>query len=204
MHEAADPLKPTSQRAAAGGDHPARALARTQGSGPIDLFIKAVGAVSTALGIVSILLLLAGIVVVCHLVLVRYLFAESAIWQHEFVTYALIAATFLGSPYVLMTRGHVNVDLVPLYLPHGPRLALALLAAGLGLAFCLLLTFWSFFFFHEVWVSGETGATIWAPPLWIPRLSMPVGFGLMCLQYVADILALVTGREAPFGIEEEL
>ncbi|MCB1883506.1 MAG: TRAP transporter small permease [Geminicoccaceae bacterium] len=170
----------------------------------MDLFIRAVGAVSTALGVVSILLLLAGVLVVCQLVLVRYVFAQSAIWQHEFVTYALIAATFLGSPYVLMTRGHVNVDLVPLYLPRGPRFALALLAAGLGFAFCLLLAFWSFFFFREVWLSGETGSTIWAPPLWVPRLSMPVGFGLMCLQYVADILALVTGREAPFGIEEEL
>jgi hypothetical protein len=28
---------------------------------------------------------------------------------------------------------------------------------------------------------------------------VPLGMGLMALQYVAQILAVVTGREAPFG-----
>jgi len=32
---------------------------------------------------------------------------------------------------------------------------------------------------------------------------MPVGFGILSLQYVADIACLVTGREAPFGMAEE-
>jgi hypothetical protein len=31
---------------------------------------------------------------------------------------------------------------------------------------------------------------------------MPVGMGLISLQYVADILALMTGRAIPFGIDE--
>ena len=194
----AGPLKTTRQRAAAGGDHPARS-----GGGAVGAFIDAVRIVSTALGVVSVLLLLAGVLVVCHLVFVRYVLVSSAVWQHEFVTYALIAATFLGSPYVLMTRGHVNVDLLPIYLPRAARFALALLAAGLGLLFCALLTWQGWGFFHETWVTGETGATVWAPPLWIPRLTMPIGMGLMCLQYAADIAALVTGREAPFGIEED-
>jgi TRAP-type C4-dicarboxylate transport system permease small subunit len=35
--------------------------------------------------------------------------------------------------------------------------------------------------------------------MWIPLLSMPVGIGLLVLQYVAEIAALVTGREPPFG-----
>ena len=42
----------------------------------------------------------------------------------------------------------------------------------------------------------------WAPPLWIPRLTMPIGMGLMSLQYVAEILALATGRTAPFAAPE--
>ena len=61
------------------------------------------------------------------MVFVRYVLKGSAIWQHEFVTFSLIGATFIGAPYVLLTRGHVNVDLLPLYL--GPRGRLALGAA---------------------------------------------------------------------------
>jgi TRAP-type C4-dicarboxylate transport system permease small subunit len=169
----------------------------------IDGFILAVRRVSEACGVIAVLLLLAAVLVVCQLVFVRYILGTSAIWQHEFVTYSLIAATFVGSPYVLLTRGHVNVDLLPHYLPGPAKYGLALLAAGLGLAFSLLLAWKGFVFFHEAWESGETGATVWAPPLWIPRLTMPFGMGLMSLQYVAEILALTTGRSAPFATLDE-
>lgn len=71
------------------------------------------------------------------MVVVRYLLAESTYWQTEFVTYLLISATFIGSPYVLLSRGHVNVNLLPMYLNQRARMALALFASLLSLAFCL-------------------------------------------------------------------
>jgi hypothetical protein len=33
---------------------------------------------------------------------------------------------------------------------------------------------------------------------------MPVGLGLLILQYVADLIGLVTGRTPPFGIKDQL
>jgi TRAP-type C4-dicarboxylate transport system permease small subunit len=80
--------------------------------GPMTPFIDTVHRLSRLCGVLAVFLLLAAVIVVCHLVFVRYVLRESAIWQHEFVTFSLIAATFLGSPYVLLTRGHVNVDLL--------------------------------------------------------------------------------------------
>lgn len=171
--------------------------------GILDRFIRGVEVISLACGTLAVLLLLASVAAVCHLVFVRYVLAGSAIWQHEFVTFSVIGATFIGSPYVLLTRGHVNVDLLPLYLPPRARFLLALLAAMLGLLFCALLAWRGFFYFEEAFVTGETAASVWAPPLWIPRLVLPLGMGLMCLQYLADILALLTGRAPPFGIRPE-
>ena len=43
--------------------------------------------------------------------------------------------------------------------------------------------------------------TMWRARLWIPYGAMPVGLGILTLQYVADLLNLLTGREPPFGIE---
>ena len=43
----------------------------------------------------------------------------------------------------------------------------------------------------------------WALPLWIPYLSLPLGIGLLSLQYVADILALLTGQAMPFAMNRE-
>jgi TRAP-type C4-dicarboxylate transport system permease small subunit len=167
------------------------------------LFIATVRRLSQLCGIVSVLLLLAAVFAVCHLVFVRYLLRESAIWQHEFVTFALIAATFIGSPYVLLRRGHVNVDLLPLYLGPRARLALALFASAVALAFCLVAAWTGIGWWHEAWAKGWRNETVWAPPLWIPRLSLPIGMTLISLQYVADILSLATGRDPPFGITNE-
>lgn len=169
----------------------------------MDAFIGAVRRLSQACGAAAVLLLLAAVLAVNHLVVVRYVLGDSAIWQHEFVTYSLIGATILGSPYVLLKRGHVSVDLLPLALGPRPRFALALLAAVLGLGFCLVLAVTGATFWHEAWAKGWVAETVWAPPLWIPYLAVPLGMGLAALQYVADIVALLSGREPPFGIQGE-
>lgn len=166
-------------------------------------FIALVRRLSQLCGVIAGLMLVVAVVVVCHLVVVRYALGQSAVWQHEFVAYSLVGATLIGSPFVLLTRGHVNVDLLPLYLHGRARLWLALLAALVSFAFCLTLAVLGASWWYETWVNDWHGETVWAPPLWIPRLAVPLGMGLLSLQYVADILALVTGREAPFGISPE-
>ena len=45
--------------------------------------------------------------------------------------------------------------------------------------------------------------TMWRVRLWIPYASMPIGLGILSLQYVVDFLSLISGREPPFGIEKE-
>ena len=166
-------------------------------------FIRVVGFLSWVCGIVAALMVLTSVLVVCQMVWVRYVLEGSSIWQTEFVTYLLIAATFIGSPYVLLTRGHVNVDLLPLYLGHTARMLLAIIAAAVALVFCLLVTWYSAELWHEAWRNEWLSETIWRVRMWIPYAAMPIGFGIMSLQYVADILALATGRDMPFGISPE-
>jgi TRAP-type C4-dicarboxylate transport system permease small subunit len=169
----------------------------------MSLFVRAVTFVSQVCGIVAGALIASAVFVVCHMVFMRYVLNETTIWQTDFVTYSLIAATFIGSPYVLLTRGHVNVDVLPIYLKPGARFWLALAAALLSLAFCLTLTVLSFLLFKEAWDNNWVSFTMWRARLWIPYSSMLVGLGILSLQYVADILNLATGRAAPFGIEKE-
>jgi TRAP-type C4-dicarboxylate transport system permease small subunit len=154
---------------------------------------------STAAGIFSAGLMLLAVVVVCHMVFVRAVLNESSIWQTEFVTYSLIAATFLGSPYILLTRGHVNVDLLPILLGEVGRRRLAWVASLLGVSFCMLLFYSSLHWWWEAWDLGLTTPSIWRARLWIPYLSLPVGLGLLCLQYIVDICALAVGKSSPFA-----
>jgi TRAP-type C4-dicarboxylate transport system permease small subunit len=169
----------------------------------MDRFITAVTRVSQLCGLIAAALITASVVIVCQMVFVRYVLNQTTIWQTDFITYSLVAATFIGSPYVLLTRGHVNVDVLPHYLGHNGRFWLALGSAIVSLAFCLLMTVLTFNFWHEAWENRWVSDTMWRARLWIPYGAMPIGLGLLALQYVVDVIALVSGRAPPFGIKPE-
>lgn len=165
----------------------------------MDFFIRSIKTISRICGIFAAALIGMAIVVVCQMVVMRYGLNASTVWQTEFVIYSLVASTFVGSPYVLLVKGHVNVDLLPHYLGKRGRFFLAIIANLLGLSFCSILTFVGFELYYEALVNDWTTDTIWKLPLWIPYISIPIGIGILTLQYLADILALLTGRETLSG-----
>ena len=166
----------------------------------LDGFIRAVRLLSRISGVIAALLIALAVVVICDMVIERYVFNRTTIWQIDVVTYSIIAATFVGSAYVLMHRGHVNVDILPMH--AGPRLRfwLALVTAGVSLAFCAVLFVLVCRYWYEAYTANWRSDTVWRARLWIPLAAMPLGIGLLVLQYLADIAALVTGRAPPFGI----
>ncbi len=152
-------------------------------------FVSFINVLSRIFGVFSAALVASAILVVCQMVVMRYVLNASTVWQTEYVTYAIVAATFMGSPYVLLVKGHVNVDLLPHYLGGGARKALAIFASLLALAFCSVIAWQSYEFFYEAYDGGWETDSVWALPLWIPYLPMVLGLSLLCVQYVAEILS---------------
>ena len=64
----------------------------------LDVFVAAVRWVSRLAGYFAAGLIALGVVVVCQMVFVRYALGQSTIWQTDFVTYSLIAATHAATP----------------------------------------------------------------------------------------------------------
>jgi TRAP-type C4-dicarboxylate transport system permease small subunit len=163
-------------------------------------FVRTVRLVSRLCGYFAAGLIALGVVVVCEMVFVRFVLNENTIWQTDFVTYSLVAATFVGSPYVLLTRGHVNVDVLPHYLGRRARFRLALASTLMAMAFCIVMVVLTTQYWLQAWNDSWLSNTMWRVRLWIPYASMPVGLGILTLQYVVDLYNLLTGREPPFGI----
>jgi TRAP-type C4-dicarboxylate transport system permease small subunit len=170
----------------------------------MDAYIRAVTFLSRVAGVVAALLIGLAVLVICDIVVERYILNLTTIWQIDVVTYCIVAATFVGSAYVLMTRGHVNVDILPLHVRPRARYWLALITSLLALAFCIVIFVLCTAYWYEAYANRWLSNTVWRARLWIPYLSMPVGLGLLILQYLAELLCLVTGRSPPFGIREEL
>jgi TRAP-type C4-dicarboxylate transport system permease small subunit len=166
-------------------------------------WVSAVHAASRFFGVIAAGMILVSIVVVCQMVFVRAVLHESSIWQTEFVMYLLVAATFIGSPYILLTRGHVAVDVVPLMVSPRMRRHLHLVGSVIALVFCGLFLWASIPWWHDTWVNDQTTSSMWRARLWIPYLSVPVGLTLLCLQYLAEVWLVITQREHPFGLSPD-
>ncbi len=170
--------------------------------GLLDVYTAIVSFLSRVAGVVAACLIGAGVLVVCDMVIERFVLNRTTIWQIDVVTYSVVAATFVGSAYVLMLRGHVNVDVLPLHLGPRSRYWLALSTMLVALAFCIVLFVLCTQFWYQAYSESWRSNTVWRARLWIPYLSMPVGLGLLVLQYVAELLCLATGRAPPFGIRQ--
>src|SRR5690606_3122436 len=120
----------------------------------MDKFIRAVRALSFASGVFAAALIAVAVVIVCQMVVVRYVLHETTIWQTACVMFSLVGATFIGGPYVLMTKGHVNVDVLPIYAKPRARWWLACFAIVISLGFALVMAILTAQFWHEAWENN--------------------------------------------------
>ena len=167
-----------------------------------NLFLRAVAAVSTLAGWCSAAMIVAAVAITCQMIFVRFVLNASTVWQTEAVIYLVIAATLIGLPYVQRLRGHVNVDLVPLWLSPRARLVLAVITLSVSILIVGVMLVYGFEYWHFAWERNWRSDTVWGVRLWIPYLALPIGFGLLLLQLIADLVAVLLGIDKPFGLEK--
>ncbi len=167
-----------------------------------NLFLRSVAAVSTLAGWCSAAMIVTAVMITCQMIFVRFVLNGSTVWQTEAVIYLVIAATLIGLPYVQRLRGHVNVDLIPLALPPKARFGLAMVTLSLSILIVAVMLFYGYDYWHFAWERGWKSDTVWGVRLWIPYLALPVGFGLLLLQLIADLVAVIIGVDKPFGLED--
>jgi len=126
---------------------------------------------------------------ICYQVFRRYVLKSPTIWEFETCTYMYAAFFMLGLGYTQMKRGHVAIDVFEQRFSPGMRAILSIIGTlFLFLPFIAVLLWQSVDFAARSWEMGEHSATSWAPPLYPIKAIMPVGFVLLALQGVADIL----------------
>ena len=165
-------------------------------------FLRFVAALSTLAGWCSADMIVTAVFITCQMIFIRFVLNGSTVWQTEAVIYLVVAATLIGLPYVQRLRGHVNVDLIPLALPMGARRILAYVTLSLSILIVGVMLVYGYEYWHFAWERGWRSDTVWGVRLWIPYLSIPVGFGLLMLQLIADLVAVILGIDKPFGLED--
>lgn len=166
------------------------------------LFVSSIRKLSTLAGWFAAAMIVCAVAITCQMIFVRFVLNGSTVWQTEAVIYLVISATLIGLPFVQMLRGHVNVDLIPMWLSGRARHGMAIMTLSLSCMIVALMCFYGAEFWHQAFAAGWRSDTVWGVRLWIPYLSLPVGFGLFLLQLLADLLVVVLKAEPSFGRED--
>lgn len=164
-------------------------------------FIRIVNGVSQAVGVIAASMIVVAVAITCQMIFIRYFLNGSTYWHTEAVVYLMVGATLIGLPYVQKLKGHVNVELVPMLLPPLGRKILLITSFAAAIAILGVMFFYAYELVHLSYSRGWTSDTVWGPPLWIPYLAMPIGFGLFALQLLADLLEILTTPAEEIVIE---
>ncbi len=119
----------------------------------------------------------------------RYLFSQSSNAWLEVQWYMFAGMVLLGAPYTLKMNEHVRVDLVYGAVSERARIWIDIIGGFLFLLpICLLLTYFTWPWFVESWKLNEGSSNAGGLLRWPVKLMLPVGFGLMALQGVSEII----------------
>jgi TRAP-type mannitol/chloroaromatic compound transport system permease small subunit len=139
----------------------------------------------------------------------RYLFSESSNGWLEVQWYMFAGMVLLGGPYTLKMNEHVRVDLVYGMVSEKTRIWIDIVCGVLFLMpICVILIYFTWPWFVESWRLGEESSNAGGLIRWPVKLVIPVGFALMLLQGISELIKRVAALEhvieADFKYEKPL
>jgi TRAP-type C4-dicarboxylate transport system permease small subunit len=129
-------------------------------------------------------------------VVARYVFIAPTIWAEELSRFIQVWATYLGAAYVLRHRHLIAIDLLTGRLGARGRLATEVVSLLFIAGFCGIAILYGSGIVIESVQMGRATATMLSVPQWMTESAIPVGFGLLFLQCLAELLRLLAGRGA--------
>lgn len=136
-------------------------------------------------------------------VIARFVFHSPTSWAADVSTIMQIWVVYAGMAYILKERNLIRITaFIRLAPPFWRKVteAFSLLVIGF---FAAIMMWESIDIVVESIAQGRRAATMIETPTWVPEIAIPIGFGLLLLQVLADLVRL-PGRPAPEFEEEEV
>ncbi len=167
-------------------------------------FARAIDALNERVGRASMWLVLLATLISAGNAVMRYGFDLSSNAWLEIQWYLFGLIFLLGAGYTLKHNGHVRIDIL-----HGrfsPRLRAWIDLLG-GLLFllplCVLLVWMGWEGFAASWAVDETSPDAGGLLRWPIKLAIPVGFALLLLQGVAEVIKRAAVLSGQATLDEE-
>lgn len=161
----------------------------------IDLIINILAGIAAVL--IGVLL-----VAISYSTFSRFVFNDPKAQVIELSAYSLIYITFLAAPWLLRSRGHINVDLIIIRLKDRARSGLLLFNDTVGLIITSILFFVSYQVTMSNYVDKVKAMDSMGTPQFLLILAIPLGFLFLAIQYLRFIKEdFVSLRQREEGIQ---
>ncbi len=155
--------------------------------------VKIIDWISRITGSLAAWLILPMLLVVVYEVVARHFFNAPSGWGYD-TCWMLFAAQFLiGGAYTLLQKSHIRIDIVYNLLSERGKLIFDLIIYLIVfLVPAVLFTWAGIHFAREAFAAGEKlSTTNWFFPSGPPKSLIPIGFFLLALQCVAEIIRTI-------------
>lgn len=165
-------------------------------------FVRSVDALTSAVGKFASWLVLAASLISAGNAAVRYAVNYSSNGLLEIQWYLFGAMVLLGASHTLRMNEHVRVDLF--YSSRSERTQTWIDLVGFALFFLPVIgyLFWlSMPFFLQSWRNQEVSSSAGGLILWPAKLLLPLGFGLLWLQGLSELIKRVLVLQGAMSLE---
>jgi len=167
----------------------------------LDRVSQRYGMLLSSLAMLGCLLLLAMMLVIVADVALRNLaipgLPGSLSWSNEISELMLYLITMCVAPWLLRQGQHIRVDILLQALPGRLAWSLEWVADSLGLACCLLITWYGAQAAWSSYLSGAVNIKTLVTPEWWSLLPLPVVFFLLAIEMVFRMVRLQRGVRGP-------
>lgn len=170
----------------------------------MNAFVRAIEKITGSAGLLIAWVIFPLILANCYEVYARYVLNAPTIWAFELGYMAMGVHALIGAGFALRERAHIRIDI--LYVNFSNRRKA--IVDTLGYLFLFLpVVCWVSLGLWEYWVEAyidndHSGQSAWNPLIWPFRLSFFIGFFLLALQGVAELikcLQFLTGKRKNWG-----
>lgn len=145
-----------------------------------------------------VILLFATMLIACAQIILRNGFSSGLSWADPALKMLVLYLTIVGSVVATRENKHLSIDVLSKFLPDKLNRIVQKFTHGFAALICFFMAFYSIELLRiSLEFNDRTFSNI---PVWILQLIMPLGFGLMSLRFVYNILADEHAADSDFGI----
>lgn len=129
----------------------------------------------------------------------------SGVWASHIFSMAEFGLLYIvmgASPWLVRHKGHVFIEIVTAALPRSMQQPFSRFVSALCVLICLILVWYTWGATAKAWQFGDAEMRSMDMPKYLLLGAMPIGFGLMALQFLRFVFGRETLHTGHAGVHE--